>query len=431
MKSLICVTIAALVLGADCQMAGTLPAGNLNPGAGNAGTGNQSDWPQQARLTSYDPGGDDLYGDAVTANDTIIAVGSELKNSLIGVVDVFTLFAGEWRFIQRLEPGESRHPEQSFGSAVAVSNHYIFVGAQKYAIPNSFHIQRGAVYVFQNLGIQIDLHQVLTIPDAVDFEHFGNALAYEPNQSRLIVGAFGRKNLQGAAYVFAFNGNDFIFEDKLAASDGVNFDWFGSAVAVSGLTAVIGADATANGGAVYVFERNVNTWSQVQKIEAPDAEPIDHFGQSVAIDGNTMVAGAPGKKRPQDDLLRAGMVYIYEREGGAWIYKQTLVPEDQYAGLFGASVAIDNGVIAVGIEGKGRALLFEKNGDQWTMTAKIVPDPSGTVDSFGNAMALAGDTLLVGARSADAGGHRASGAAYVFSPPGANDGPNLPPGTRF
>jgi hypothetical protein len=220
-------------------------------------------------------------------------------------------------------------------------------------------------------------------------------------------------------------------EARLVASDGINFDNFGRAVAISGGTAAIGAPNQGSGlGAVYLLERSVSDWAEVQKIVAPDGVATDQFGSSVAISGNTLVISAPGKKRPQDQLLSAGYVYVYERTGGTWSLDQTIVPSDAYAGLFGTSVAVRSGVIAIGIEGKGRAVIYEQSGGEWVMTGDIVPDPTGTGDSFGNEVALAEELLVVGARSADVDGRRAAGAAYVFAPPGSTDGPMIPDGVR-
>lgn len=403
--------------------------GDMDSGDSDANTA--SDWPELARLTAFDPGGDDLYGDAVAATDSMVVVGTEQKDNLAGVVDVFVRFAGEWRFLERLERGPARFPQQSFGSAVAVSNRHVFVGAQKFDIEGSFNIQHGGVYVFENVGPGLVQSQILTINDGQDFENLGGALAYEPNQSRLIAGAQGRASSRGAAYVFSFDGSDFSREARLLASDGGSFDRFGTSVAMAGTTAVVGAPNQNSGlGAVYIFERSVNQWSETQKIVAPDGAQTDQFGAAVAISGNTLVISAPAKMRPQDTLLSAGYVYIYTRSNGLWMLEQTLIPTDADAGLFGSSVAARNGIIAVGIEGKGKVLIYEQTNGQWTNTATI--DTNGeNVDSFGEALAIAEDLLVVGARSANANNQRAAGAAYIFAPPGANDGPNIPGGVRF
>ncbi len=398
----------------------------------NSGGSSDSAWPQQARLTAFDAQGDDLYGDAVAAHDQLVIVGTEQKDSLAGVADVFIQFAGEWQFFERLTRGSARFPEQSFGSAVAISNQHAFVGAQKFAIEGSFDIQHGAVYVFRNGGSMFEQIQLLTVSDGQDFEYFGNALAYEDDQGRLIAGAFGRENSAGAAYVYAYNGSQFNLEQRLVASDGGSFDNFGSAVAMSGVYALVGAPNQDSGlGAAYVFERLATDWVDVQKITASDGVQTDRFGEAVAIDGNTLVISAPSKMRDGDELLAAGAVYVYARSGSTWSLAQKIEPSDEFAGLFGSSVAVRDGVIAIGIEGQGRVVLYKNDGSAWTMTGTILPDPDTSVSSFGNAVALTEDLLAVGARSADVDNQRASGAAFLFAPPGSNDGPDLGDDVRF
>ena len=107
---------------------------------------------------------------------------------------------------------------------------------------------------------------------------------------------------RGAAYLFARNqggGNNWGQVTKLTASDAENDDYFGASVAISGDTLVVGADLEDGDGnvrgAAYLFERNqggADSWGQVRKLAASDAENGDHFGNSVAISGDTVVVGA-------------------------------------------------------------------------------------------------------------------------------------------
>lgn len=392
-------------------------SGNDNVSNDNAGDdgGSQVGWQEVARLDAFDPQGDDLYGDAVGTSGDIVAVGTQHKETLAGVVDVYLRFGGEWRYSQRLPRGAARFPEQGFGCAVAVSNQFVFVGALKHSIEGSFGIQNGAVYVFRNLGPSWEQAQLLTVVDSDDFEYFGNSLAFEPDQGRLVVGGVGRGNSQGAAYVFVTNGSIFTQEARLTASDGINFEDFGDAVATQGQTIVVGASNQNFGtGAVYVFEREAD-WVEHQKILAPDADQSDKFGAAVALDGNTLVIAAPSKKRPGDELLQAGVVYVYERFNGAWEVSQIIVPNDRDAGIFGDSVALRDGVLVIAVPSKSEAVILEKQDGQWVEVDRVSSGNEVFVlDSFGNAMALQDGTLVIGARSADVGGQRAAGSAYVF-----------------
>ncbi len=102
---------------------------------------------------------------------------------------------------------------------------------------------------------------------------------------------------QGSAYVFVRSGGVWSQQQKLVASDAAAFDQFGTSVAISGETVVVGAtvdDGTAgiDQGSAYVFVRSGGVWSQQQKLEASDAAAVDLFGFSVAISGETVVVGA-------------------------------------------------------------------------------------------------------------------------------------------
>src|SRR4029077_20779211 len=104
---------------------------------------------------------------------------------------------------------------------------------------------------------------------------------------------------QGAAYVFVQRGGTWIQQGELAASDGVAGDEFGSSVAVDGGTIVVGAPLHAVGsnqspgqGAAYVFVQSGGTWIQQAELTASDGASWDFFGNSVAVSGVTVVVGA-------------------------------------------------------------------------------------------------------------------------------------------
>jgi hypothetical protein len=131
---------------------------------------------------------------------------------------------------------------------------------------------------------------------------------------------------------------------------------FGSAIAISGNYAIIGAKHDAldtsgenplnNAGSAYLFERDYQAnWTQVAKIIASERAINDFFGTVVAICGNYAVVGAPQEDADSAGfnlLPEAGSVYIYERDGyGTWRFKQRLVAEDRESdAYFGQSVSI-------------------------------------------------------------------------------------------
>ncbi len=135
----------------------------------------------------------------------------------------------------------------------------------------------------------------------------------------------------GAVYVFEESGTGSWAErQKLTASDATSAESFGSSIAVSGDTAVIGAafsDSLGNGsGAAYVFERQADgTWLESQKLLPSDLEPGDTFGNDVAIQGELLLVGAAEKDDAGSD---AGAVYVFQRQLGTWVQIQKLFASD-------------------------------------------------------------------------------------------------------
>ena len=209
----------------------------------------------------------------------------------------------------------------------------------------------------------------------------------------------------GAAYVFVRNAGVWSQQAYLKASNTDANDWFGSSVAVSGNTVVVGArfeDSNATGingaasnnvaesaGAAYVFVRSAGNWSQQAYLKASNTDANDEFGTSVAVSGDTVVVGANGES-------------------------------SNAAGING-----DQGNNAAGTA--GAAYLFVRSAGVWSQQAYLKPSNTDAGDQFGQSVAVSGDTVVVGAwfeRSSATGvnGDQANnsasdaGAAYIFVP---------------
>jgi len=212
---------------------------------------------------------------------------------------------------------------------------------------------------------------------------------------------------------------------KLIASDGGIVDEFGDAVAVDGNTAVIGArlddDGGFDSGSAYVFTRSSGVWTEEQKLTASDAAANDFFGMRVAVDGDTIVIGA---EADDDDGASSGSAYVFVRNAGVWTEQQKLTASDAAEGdWFGSSVAVDGDTAIIGAEraddngtNSGSAYVFTRNAGVWTEQQKLTASNGFDFDDFGNAVAMDGDTAVIGARWGDNGGVFSDvGAAYVFT----------------
>jgi hypothetical protein len=212
---------------------------------------------------------------------------------------------------------------------------------------------------------------------------------------------------------------------KLTASDAEPDDLFGSAVSVSGTTAVVGAigEDTAGDwtGAAYVFERNPasGVWEEVARLAASDAEMGDHFGESVSVSGMTVLVGA-SREDTGGDLF--GAAYVFERDpaSGQWEQVAKLAPADAVmlhttTTQFGYSVSVSNTTAVVGAyqedtvpASSGAAFVFERNpaGGAWEQVAKLTASDAGANDHFGISVSVDGTTAVVGTLGKEA--------AYVF-----------------
>lgn len=234
---------------------------------------------------------------------------------------------------------------------------------------------------------------------------------------------------QGAAYVFVRDAasGEWTEEAKLVASDGAELDQLGIEVALAEGIALVGApfatvDGVAGRGAAYLFERDPGsgTWVQRAKFSNPDGDEFDGFGAAISLSGQTAIVGEPfvavGKNAVQ------GAVHVFERDAeGNWIRKAHLVASDGALGDdFGAAAALSGDVALIGARGvdvggnaeQGAAYVFTRDSPPggWTERAKLSSSDGASKDFFASHVGLSGDTVLIGAPTADA----ARGVAYVF-----------------
>ena len=229
----------------------------------------------------------------------------------------------------------------------------------------------------------------------------------------------------GAAYIYAFNGKEWNQEVKLTAADAAAGDAFGFVVSVDGTTAVVGAPksdvgAAKNTGAAFVFVRDANRWKQHAKLIPKDLARSDALGEAVDIQEDTVIVGAPG--HTHGGVRFAGAVFVFEREGDSWNEQAKLTAEDAAASdRFGVTVDIEGDIVIVGSllhdagrkKDAGAAYVFARNGISWTQQAKLIAPGKKKGDHFGAGVATTGKIAVVGAPRREEGGLGA-GAAYSF-----------------
>ncbi len=324
-----------------------------------------------------------------------------------------------------------------FGWVVATTRDLAVVGAPNDGLKNNY----GAVYLFarslngSNIWTQA---QILLQPDGSSGDAFGSAVAISGNT--IVVGSpfnvYSATNA-GAAYVYTnlAGTNLWSFAKKLVSTNPVANDQFGTSVSISGDDVVVGVPLSdsivgADTGSAYVFERNqsgANQWGVVKRLASTNPVTGDHFGSSVSISGDDVVVGVPFSGSTAGG--HTGSAYIFERNqsgAGQWGVVKRLVSTNSVANdQFGSSVSIsgDDAVVGVPFSAStagghpGSAYVFERNqsgASQWGIVKRLVSSTPVDGDQFGSSVAIDGDAVIVGVPQADANGID-SGASYLFN----------------
>jgi len=384
-------------------------------GAYNAGTSGQAyvyslspgsfnNWTLSATLSEPAAAAGDSFGTSVAVNGDTIVVGAEFANKAYVFTRNQNGIAGSWGLVKTLaDPAATA--DDYFGFAVAVDGDFVVVGS---TLVNSSH---GAAYVFaRNQGGAGAWGLAATLNNPTDTASlFGEILALSGDT--LIVGLPDN----GSAYIYDLSGGTSSTEAAIADPSASANDDFGYAVAVNGDTAVVGASGVASSqGRAFIFERNqggAGAWGIAATLGDPAATAYDYFGYAVSVDGDTVAVGAYGTNHS------AGAVYVYGRNQnglGAWGLVQSL--SGATGAEFGDAVAVNGSTLAVGMGlSAGPAVqIWELNkGGHWQLFVSVA-DPlatAGSNDWFGSAVAVYGDTLIVGAY----GSNSFQGAATLYN----------------
>ncbi len=370
---------------------------------GLPGSGLALDTPTQTRLAASDAAASDLLGYSVAISGDTMVAGACGKSSSAGAVYVFTRSGSTWSQQQKLTASDAATSDV-FGISVAISGDTIVVGAYG---KSSY---TGAAYVFTRSGSTWIPQQTLTASDGAAGDYFGNSVTISGDT--LVVGAYRKSSNTGAAYVYTRSGSTWSPQQKLTASDAAASDYFGRSVAISGETLVVGAEGKSSyRGAAYVFTRFGSTWSPQQTLTASDAAQWHYFGRSVAISGDTVVVGNIGRSS------YAGAAYVFTRSGSTWSPQQTLTASDAAANDYlGISVAVSGDTVLAGAYAKssytGAAYLFTRSGSTWSQRDKQTGAASS--DNFGRSVSIAGDAAVAGSPYYDISAGN-EGAAYIYT----------------
>ncbi len=300
----------------------------------------------------------------------------------------------------KLLPSDGKD-EDYFGTSVAISGAYAIIGA-----PQAMGV--GAAYIYKLDGSDWVETQKLVPSNPVPFGDFGFSVDIEGSVA--VVGT-----LSGSASIFEFDGFEWTERQKLLSSSFPDAGGFGRSVSLSGRHLMIGAPhADGSQGSAYIFEYDGSEWINPQILLPEDPPLLPEgalllFGLEVSIDGNLAIVGTP-----------EGVAFAFSFDGSKWD-QQILKPSDNTTkpySSFGRPVSISGNRAFIGrqeddINGatnSGSVYYFEYDGDEWHQEQKLLAEDGGNFDSFGRSLQINEDFLVVGAP----GNLVNRGAAYIF-----------------
>lgn len=211
-------------------------------------------------------------------------------------------------------------------------------------------------------------------------------------------------------------------ENRIVPSVGGEYDHFGTSVAIDGDYAVVGAPGSwadeGNPGSIFIYERKGAGWIEKARLsQSPGRNwrPSDwkQFGHSVSISGDYIIVGVPGDNARR--RIDSGSAYIFKREGDNWLEQAKLIAKDARGGAeFGYSVAIDGDYAIVGArlgKPKGSAYIFVRDGTTWSQQVKLTRNPGPKSHEFGFSVDIDGNYAIVGEPEHVPSG---TGCAYIF-----------------
>ncbi|QDU68718.1 hypothetical protein [Engelhardtia mirabilis] len=355
------------------------------------------------------------FGTAVAVHGNLAVVGAEnqsqlpVDNTVAGAAYLFERqLDGGWLQLAELWP-EDLQNTPAFGSALALEGGILAVGVpgDDSACPGQLGCISGAVTIFEQTPSSEWNRLPLIVPaDTMKLARFGAALSLSgpwlavgaPGDGNT-GGAGGGGNGPGAVYLFERTAaGQWIERQKLAPADLLEDDRFGNSVSIQGDRLVVGAPPksfTGRAGSVYTFELQGGQWSSTGRLFAPLAAGADELGFSVALDGDVVAAGA----------RLTTNVEVFERTGGgAWAPVQTL---DGAIGEFGYAVALDGDVLVVGAPSDLSASIQVHRRDaqgNFVLEQSMDASGAGVVAQLGRAIAIEGGLILAGAPGDTVGG---------------------------
>lgn len=383
---------------------------------------NWTNMTQTAKLLPSDGATDDIFGSAVciSGNNIIVSAIKNENGTNEGAAYVYTKPGANWVNMTQTAKLIGQGGTTLFGGAISISNDKIIVGSQSIYIES---YQSGAAYSFTKPGsswVNTTPDERILSPLVINSNiqnYYGSAVDIDGNFA--IVGSNNYKNQEGMAYVLFFDGNNWITQAKLTASDANSNDYFGISVAISGDNIVIGS----YNEEAYVFTKPLSGWTDTTEtaiLTSPDAPGWNSFGSRVDISDDYIIIGSPTVDI--GGTSNAGAGYVFTKPLSGWVNSSTAARLTAGPRRIGYSVSIDSNTIVIGANisyyGSRHACVYIKPVSGWQdATPDATLTSSDNQASFGIPVSISGDNIVVGAKE-DATNGSYAGSIYVFEKPG-------------
>ena len=318
-------------------------------------------WVEQVLLTASNPMDNDYFGTSVAISEcgdlavigAIAAGGPNDGNQ--GAVYLFSRTGSVWTQINILTASDGS-ADDNFGNAVSISGDYIAVGAEKDDVNASN--DAGSVYIFyKGSGWEnITSHQdKVSAADLMSQDQFGGDVSIWGDY--LAVGSYYDDDLgytdKGSAYIFGRIGSDWIQLAKLGTSDGNDNDYFGYRLSLSDEYLLVCTNINDQIAPVYIYYKD-GGWTNYQNHQAiitvPDGTTNEPF-LDVALYDDYALLGCSGKEVGANN--NQGAAYIYKRSGTSWNFIRRIDDETgMNSGAFGNAVALSGYNVVLGAPGK-------------------------------------------------------------------------------
>lgn len=277
-------------------------------------------------------------------------------------------------------------------------------------------------------SLPLETQQLISNPltgldhDGESWDLFGSSLAVS-NGTALIgapLDSIAASGTPGSAYVFVKTGDEWVMQAKLTAPDLSDSAGFGRSVAISGSLAIVGATSTPNDaglptGGAFVFQRQGEQWQFIHRLIPQGAAADDQFGWRVAISNNTALVSST--KHLDASTGVKGKVAVFQFDGAAWTESAPWISEASVNVGFGAALALQGNLALVGSPGNERVDVYEKVDSVWQRTRALSPPddhPAVTVNRFGETLAMDGGIAIVGAPQTEVVGEAQTGSAFQY-----------------